>query len=119
MQALRVPAARGVAWMTEGYRLLGKNPLVILLLVFAYLSLLVLSEGLHFLGSCVMAVLLPSFSVGLLVAFRHLDAGEPVALTARITGRKAYRRYAANPETPAAQTRIDYLLPTIAERWLA
>jgi hypothetical protein len=78
MQALRVPARRGFEWITEGCRLFARNPLVIIMLIFGYLFLLAAAASLHFFGTCVMAVLLPAFSVGLLGAFRRVDKGDPI-----------------------------------------
>jgi hypothetical protein len=49
------------------------------MMIYAFLFVLTLaSASLHFLGSCLVLALLPSFSVGFLVAFRRVDAGEPV-----------------------------------------
>jgi hypothetical protein len=86
MQAHRVQARRGLDWIVEGYRLFRRSPAIVLLLIFAYLSLLSLAAALPLAASCVVAVLLPAFSVVPLAAFRQLDRGEPVTFPGLFAG---------------------------------
>jgi hypothetical protein len=78
MQAQKVPATHGLNWVADGYRLFAKSPLLLTLLVFGYFFLLVASTVLPLIGPLAGFVLVPTFSVGLMVACRTLDAGQTV-----------------------------------------
>jgi hypothetical protein len=86
MRALRLPAIRGLAWITEGYRLFAKSPLLLVLLILAYWFLMLGSNVIPILGPLAATALIPTFSVGLMVACRALDRGEAAEMNQLFTG---------------------------------
>jgi hypothetical protein len=78
MQAQKVPANHGLNWFTDGYRLFAKSPLLLTLLIFGYFFILMASAVLPVVGPLAALVLVPTFSVGLMVACRTLDVGQGV-----------------------------------------
>jgi hypothetical protein len=78
MQAQKVPATHGLNWVADGYRLFAKSPLLLTLLVFGYFFILVASTVLPIVGPLAALILVPTFSVGLMVACRSLDVGHAV-----------------------------------------
>src|SRR5271155_3413131 len=76
MQAQKVPAKHGLNWVADGYRLFAKSPLLLTLLIFGYFFILVASTVLPIVGPLAALVLVPTFSVGLMVACRSLDVGQ-------------------------------------------
>jgi hypothetical protein len=78
MQAQKVPAKHGLNWVADGYRLFAKSPLLLVLLIFGYFFILVASTVVPVVGPLAALVLVPTFSVGLMVACRTLDAGNAV-----------------------------------------
>jgi hypothetical protein len=78
MQAQKVPAKHGLNWVADGYRLFAKSPLLLTLLVFGYFFILVASTVVPVVGPLAALVLVPTFSVGLMVACRTLDSGDAV-----------------------------------------
>jgi hypothetical protein len=86
MQALRLPAVRGLAWITEGYRLFAKSPLLLVLLILTYWFLMVASNVVPVLGPLAATALIPTFSVGLMAACRALDRGEAAGMNQLFAG---------------------------------
>jgi hypothetical protein len=86
MRALRLPAIRGLAWITEGYRLFAKSPLLLVLLILTYWFLMIASNVVPVLGPLVATALIPTFSVGLMVACRALDRGEAAEMNQLFAG---------------------------------
>jgi hypothetical protein len=78
MQALTLPAARGWQWLREAYRLFGRQPALIGMLVMFYWLALILLNVLPLVGPLVAALAMPGFSVGVLTACRAVDRRLPV-----------------------------------------
>jgi hypothetical protein len=78
MQAQKVPARHGLNWIADGYRLFAKSPLLLVLLIFGYFFILVASTVVPVVGPLAALILVPTFSVGLMVACRSVDAGQAV-----------------------------------------
>lgn len=86
MQALRLPAIRGLAWIAEGYRLFVKGPLLLVVLILAYWFLMMASNLLPLVGPLAATALIPTFSVGLMAACRALDRGEAAGMNLLFSG---------------------------------
>jgi len=90
-QIRTVPAARGWAWMVEGFGLLMRSPgtwLLLLLLLFVAKKVLFIvpSPGLAALLSIVAMLLFPVFMAGLLEGCRELEAGRRLAIAHLFAG---------------------------------
>ena len=70
MQARVVPAARGWAWVVEGFRMFRVAPLAWLALVFAYWMAMTVISLVPYVGVAVASILVPAFSVGFMAASR-------------------------------------------------
>ena len=66
MQALKLPARRGLRWLTDGYALFRKNRLMLSLAVLGYWSLMALINSFPFVGQLATTLLIPVFSVSLM-----------------------------------------------------
>jgi hypothetical protein len=86
MQALQLPAKRGLIWIVDGYRLFAKKPLLLLLLIFGYIFILMASKIVPVLGPLVATILIPTFSVGLMAACRELEEGHDVEFNQLFVG---------------------------------
>lgn len=86
MQAAQLPAKRGLSWITEGYRLFARSPLLLVLLILGYWFLMVASNIVPVLGPLIATVLIPTFSVGLMAACRALDLGKAVEFSQLFAG---------------------------------
>ncbi len=84
MQARRLPAARGWAWVVEGYRLYRRNPPLLTSLTLAYLLLVLATNLIPLVGPFISPVLLPLLTVIVASGCRALDRGDlrPGVLTA-------------------------------------
>ncbi len=80
MQALKLPAASGWQWLTQGYALFRRQPALIGLMVMSYWMSLVIFNVLPFIGPIVASLVMPALSVGVMTACRNLDRGLPVTL---------------------------------------
>jgi hypothetical protein len=88
MQALHVPARHGLTWIVDGYRLFAKSPLLLLVLIFGYSFIMVASGVVPVIGPLVATVLIPTFSVGLMVACRALELDQAVEMSQLFAGFK-------------------------------
>lgn len=86
MNARRVPAARGVRWLAEGWRMFRAAPLGWLALVFAYWLVMTVISLVPYVGVVVASVLVPAFSVGFMAASRAAARGQPVELAMLFAG---------------------------------
>jgi hypothetical protein len=75
MPGKRVPAARGVAWITEGWRLFARAPLMWLLAMLVLFLFSIIISIVPFIGTAVVQVLNPVYTGGLSVACRSLERG--------------------------------------------
>ena len=76
MQVSRLPASSGRRWVMEGFRLLRRQPVPLLLLVVICMFLLGVSSAIP-LGPFVWALGTPLLLVGLMRAVRVVDRGDP------------------------------------------
>jgi hypothetical protein len=86
VSARRVPAARGVRWLAEGWRMFRAAPLGWLALVFAYWLVMTVLSLVPHVGVVAASVLVPAFSVGFMAASRAASRGQPVALAMLFSG---------------------------------
>ncbi|NTV09624.1 MAG: hypothetical protein HGA47_02510 [Zoogloea sp.] len=75
MQATRLPAARGWAWMVEGFALYRRNPALLTFLVFGYWLGLLLVGAVPFIGQVAVSLVMPALSLGILNGCREIAAG--------------------------------------------
>ena len=73
MQALTLPARRGWRWLTEGFRIFRKKPVLLSFLVSAYWVLMLVVSSVPFAGQVVATLLIPMFSVSLMNACRLIE----------------------------------------------
>lgn len=77
MQALKLPARRGLRWLTEGYAIFRRNRLMLSLAVLGYWSLMALINSLPVVGQVATTLLIPVFAVSLMNVCRVFEAGQP------------------------------------------
>jgi len=75
MQINMLPASAGVAWLREGMRLFGRQPIGLPAMVVIYLMMLLAPALLPIIGIAISGVLAPFASVGLLTACRDVAQG--------------------------------------------
>lgn len=75
MQARQLPAARGVAWLTEGLQLWRRNPALLTFCSFGYLLMLLVVSVVPFIGQPLASLLMPILSLGVLNTCRAIDKG--------------------------------------------
>jgi len=75
-----VPADRGLAWWSEGWRLFTAAPLMWVAITVVGIALMVLIGMIPILGSVATTVLGPVFAGGVLLGCRSLDEGGPLRL---------------------------------------
>ena len=73
MQALTLPASRGLRWLSEGFRIFRKKQLLLTLLIVGYWVAMIVISSLPFFGQIVATLLIPVFSVSLMNAFRLVE----------------------------------------------
>ena len=76
MQVLKMPVSAGWRWVAEGFRLLRRQPLALLAMVFLFLILLTLPTLVPLVGGFLPLLLTPLLSFGLMCAFRVVDRGQ-------------------------------------------
>jgi hypothetical protein len=84
MQINSLPAGAGFAWLREGMRLFGRQPVGLPAMVVVYLMMLVAPALLPVIGIAISGVLAPFASVGLLAVCRDVAEGRmptPMAFT--------------------------------------
>jgi hypothetical protein len=86
MNARVVPAARGVRWLAEGWRMFRVAPLGWLALVFAYWLAMTILSLVPAIGLVAASILVPAFSVGFMAASRAASRGQPVELAMLFAG---------------------------------
>ncbi len=77
MQALTLPARRGLRWLTEGFGIFRRNRLLHSLAVLGYWSLMALLNSLPLIGQLATTLLIPVFSVSLMNICRLFEQGQP------------------------------------------
>ena len=78
MQALTLPAKRGWGWLSDGFGIYRKKPLMLWLLVIGYWMLMILVSGFPFVGQIAGPLLIPVFSVSLMNGCRLIAQGAPL-----------------------------------------
>lgn len=86
MNARLVPAARGLRWLAEGWRMFRVAPLGWLALVFGYWLAMTILSLVPVIGLVAASVLVPVFSVGFMTASRAAARGHPVELAMLFAG---------------------------------
>ncbi len=76
MQAHRLPAGRGLAWIQEGFGLWKRNPALMTFLSFGYLLLVALISVVPLIGQPAATLLMPALSLGVLNGGRIIACGE-------------------------------------------
>lgn len=92
MQAHRLPAARGWAWIREGFRLFLRSPPLVTFLAFSWLLLVLGLNLFPLIGQILAAFVLPALCVGVGNGCRALDKGQPVAIGVVLSGFRENRR---------------------------
>ena len=86
MQAHRLPAARGWAWIVEGFRLFRRNPPLLTFLVFGYWFLLVIMNLVPMIGWIISSLCMPALSVSVLNGCRAIERDEPTQVGLLLSG---------------------------------
>ena len=86
MQARNLPAARGWAWIVEGFALWRKNPALITFLVFGYWFVLLVVSAVPFIGQVLMSLAMPALSMGILNGCQATAAGRKVGPEVLVSG---------------------------------
>jgi len=73
MQALTLPASRGLRWLIEGFAIFRRKPVLLTFLVFGYWLSMAVISAIPYLGQIISFVLIPAFSVSLMNACRIVD----------------------------------------------
>lgn len=92
MNIRQLPAAAGRRWVTEGFRLLRRFPIPMLVLTFLYLLVLMVTTLVPLVGPFAPMLVTPTLAVGLMHAVRAADNGRmptPQMLFAGIRDRNA------------------------------
>lgn len=75
MQIARLPARTGFRWVLDGFRILRRQPIALVAIVFMNLALMALSMLVPLVGSLGPLILTPLFMVGMMEAARMAEAG--------------------------------------------
>lgn len=93
MQARRLPAARGIIWVSAGFALYRRGPALLTMLTMFYLLLVMAASIIQPLGSILMPLFLPALTVLVANGCRLLDPAQatpaPGALWFGLKGRRA------------------------------
>jgi uncharacterized membrane protein len=81
-----VDAGRGLAWLTEAWRLFARSPGVWILVVLILFAILVVVALVPVVGSLGSHVLFPVFTAGLMLGCRAQDRGEPLSVAHLFAG---------------------------------
>lgn len=76
MQALTLPAGRGLRWLTEGFAIFRRKPALLSFLVLGYWLSMAVVSAIPYVGQLVGFILIPAFSVSLMNACRIIDMDE-------------------------------------------
>lgn len=85
MQALKLPARNGLAWLLGGFNLVRRRPATLMAIVSAYWFVVLFVSSLPYLGSMLASLIMPALSVGVMNACRRSDQGEAPRLEALIS----------------------------------
>jgi len=96
MQVHRVPAGWGFRWIREGLGLVRRGLLPLTMLTLAYLFVLMVLTLIPIIGPAAPLVVVPSLSVGLMVAARETDQGANPTLITLLAGLRNYGGAARN-----------------------
>ena len=77
MQALTLPARRGWRWLSDGFAIFRRKPLMLSLAVLGYWMAMALISAFPVIGRGAAMVLIPAFSVSLMNACRLLESSSP------------------------------------------
>lgn len=77
MQILSLPASHGAAWLRDGWRLLKRQPIGLsaMVVVYVFALLLPVLVPAPYVGLIVLGVVSPFATLGLMAAFREVEAG--------------------------------------------
>lgn len=84
--ARTVPAARGWAWISEGFSLFRRQPLTWILITVVLIALMMVSGLVPFLGGLVAQLLTPVFIAGLMLGCRQIEEGDELTVGALFAG---------------------------------
>ena len=73
MQALNLPASRGLRWLSDGFRIFRKKQLLLTLLIIGYWVMMIVISSMPFFGQLAATLLIPVFSVSIMNAFRLVE----------------------------------------------
>jgi len=90
MQVNRVPPSQGVRWIREGLGLVRRALLPLSMLTLAYLFALMVLTLIPVIGPAAPLIVVPSLSVGLMVAVRDADRGKNPQLITLLAGLRDY-----------------------------
>ena len=76
MQALTLPAKRGLRWLVEGFAIFRRKPALLSFLVLGYWLSMAVISAIPYLGQMVSFILIPAFSVSLMNACRLIATDE-------------------------------------------
>ena len=76
MQALTLPAKRGLRWLVEGFAIFRRKPALLSFLVLGYWLSMAVISAIPYVGQMVSFILIPVFSVSLMNACRLIDTDE-------------------------------------------
>ena len=96
MQLNEVGAKAGYLWFRQGIWLFRRNPLALLMLFFTYFFLMMVLSYIPVVGVLLRVILVPTVSVGFMIACRDTIVGKPVLPTTLVAGLHAYGRGVAS-----------------------
>jgi hypothetical protein len=107
MQALTLPADRGLRWLIEGFAVFQRKPALLSFLVLGYWLTMAVVSAIPVLGQLAGFILIPAFSVSLMNACRQIDKKE------ELPPRVLFSGFNRNPRTLFTLGLI-YVLSTLA-----
>lgn len=86
MRAQNLPAAAGWQWVTGGFAIYRRNPLMFSMLVVTYWFIVVFLNVFPVVGALAASMVIPALSVGLMTAARGIERGQAVQLPMLFAG---------------------------------
>lgn len=86
MRAQTLPAAAGWRWITGGFAIYRRSPLILSMLVVTYWFVVLFLNILPFLGALAASVAIPGLSVGLMQAACNIERGQAASLQTLLGG---------------------------------
>lgn len=86
MRAQTLPAAMGWRWISGGFAIYRRNPLVLSMLVVSYWFAVVFLNLLPVVGALAASVVIPGLSVGLMQAARNIERGQAANIQTLVGG---------------------------------